>query len=111
VSQIVINLLLNAADAVDARPDGARRIALAVSEGAGRGRIAVSDSGEGIPAELRDRIFEPFVSTKSQDVPRGFGLTVVREIVDVLGGEIEVRSDVGVGSTFVISLPTVKAAG
>lgn len=105
VSQVVINLLLNAADAVEGRPDGERRIALRVQpNGGSHARIEVSDSGEGIAPELLERIFEPFVSTKSQDVPRGFGLAVVREIVDALGGDIQVRSEVGRGSEFAVSL-------
>jgi two-component system, NtrC family, sensor kinase len=110
VSQIVINLLLNAADAVDARPDGARRIALRVhGDGAARAIIEVADSGDGIAPELLAHIFEPFVSTKSQDVPRGFGLAVVREIVETVGGEIRVRSELGDGAHFTVSLPVAGA--
>lgn len=106
VSQVVINLLLNAADAVEARPEGERRIGLRVDDHGGtHALIEVSDSGEGIAPEMMERIFEPFVSTKSQDVPRGFGLAVVREIVDSLGGEIKVRSEVGHGSQFAVRLP------
>ncbi len=111
VSQVVINLLLNAADAVETRPDGERRIALRLHENGGsHALIEVSDTGEGIAPAMIDRIFEPFVSTKSQDVPRGFGLAVVREIVDALGGEIQVRSEIGKGSEFAVSLRLAHAA-
>jgi two-component system response regulator PhcR len=106
VSQVVINLLLNAADAVEGRPEGARRIALRVHDDAtnGHATIEVSDTGDGIAPEMMPRIFEPFVTTKSQDVPRGFGLAIVREIVDAVGGDIQVRSELGRGSEFAVRL-------
>lgn len=115
VQQVLLNLVVNAIDAVADRTDPAVSIRVMVT-GTERLRIAVTDNGRGIPSELIDRIFEPFVSTKGvyardgQGQPQlkgtGLGLSVCRSLLQRIGGTITVESTVDVGTTFTISLPT-----
>jgi PAS domain S-box-containing protein len=70
-------------------------------------RLEVGDTGAGIPPELQDRVFEPFFSTKDADQGSGFGLVTVQEIVHQYGGCIELQSDVGRGTTFIVLLPAI----
>ncbi|HMN97091.1 MAG TPA: ATP-binding protein [Phycisphaerales bacterium] len=101
--QALTNLVGNA---IDAAPDRRGRVVIRArhdpaSESA---EIAVIDNGEGIPAEIRDRIFEPFVSSKGQR-GTGLGLAVTRKIAEEHGGAVGVQSEPGRGSTFSIILP------
>jgi len=109
LKQVLLNLLLNAADSM---PKGGT-ITVATQAGAGTetevfGRdavqIQVRDTGEGIPDELIAQIFEPFFSTKSGK-GTGLGLWVSQGIVQSHGGTMRVRSRVGRGTTFMITLP------
>jgi len=109
LKQVLLNLLLNAADSM---PKGGT-ITVATQAGAGTetevfGRdavqIQVRDTGEGIPDELIARIFEPFFSTK-RGKGTGLGLWVSQGIVQSHGGTMRVRSRVGRGTTFMITLP------
>jgi PAS domain S-box-containing protein len=72
-------------------------------------RISVKDSGCGIPEEVRDRIFDPFFSTKPSGEGTGMGLSVVHGIVSSLGGALAVESTEGKGSTFHVALPLAEA--
>ena len=67
--------------------------------------IEVRDTGRGIPPESVDRIFEPFYTTKTSGAPTGLGLSIADGIVKSMGGEIEVTSALGRGSTFRVKLP------
>jgi signal transduction histidine kinase len=71
--------------------------------------IRVSDTGEGIPTDLRKRIFEPFFSTKAADRGTGLGLSTVLGIVKTYGGFLELTSEVGRGSTFDVHIPAARS--
>jgi len=105
VSQVFLNLLVNAADSI--RDTGRRgRIALTSRVAGERVVITVSDTGTGIPESIRLRIFEPFFTTKDVGLGTGQGLHLAWTVVqEKLGGTLSVASEVGVGSTFTISVP------
>ncbi len=67
--------------------------------------VRVRDDGEGIPEELRSRVFEPFFSTKGAQRSSGLGLWVCQEIIRSHGGQIHINSKVGKGTTFLVGLP------
>jgi PAS domain S-box-containing protein len=101
MKQVFLNLITNAAQAM---PKGGKlrlRTACVGSEVA----ISVSDTGQGIPPEIRERIFEPFFTTKATSEGTGLGLSVSLGIVQGHGGRITVESQVGQGSTFTVWLP------
>ncbi|KJS30162.1 MAG: histidine kinase [Desulfatitalea sp. BRH_c12] len=101
VRQILINLLSNAIQATPAQG----RVWIKVANSAGGVSIDVCDDGTGIPRENLEKIFEPFFSTKSPGKGTGLGLYVTRQIVEKLGGTIEVRSQLGKGSQFTVHIP------
>jgi signal transduction histidine kinase len=102
LKQVLLNLAMNGLDAVERR--GWVRI-----ETRTRGdvaEIAVRDNGSGVPEEFRERIFEPFFSTKPPEKGTGLGLALCHDLVTENGGQIELReSGTGAGSEFVIRLP------
>jgi two-component system NtrC family sensor kinase len=103
LQQVLVNLLMNAADATDGRPT--RIVTLGSSAAEGRVILWVRDSGGGIGAEEIEKIFQPFYTTKKGRDGTGLGLSVSLRIVKDLGGDIRVESRVGEGSTFTVSLP------
>jgi two-component system response regulator PhcR len=112
VSQIVVNLIMNALEALDGEPTLAeRRIGVRVFGDGDRAALEVEDNGAGIAPELLPRIFEPFVATRSEEVARGFSLAIVHEIVHALGGEIRVVSQPKKGARFTVRLPFAPGRG
>jgi two-component system sensor histidine kinase HydH len=100
MSQVLLDLLHNAAEAVPA----AGEVRLEAEAAGETVRIRVSDSGPGVPAELRGRIFEPFFTTRQRGT--GLGLAIARQIVQAHGGQIAVGDGAAGGACFTISLPT-----
>ena len=106
--QVFINLLVNAAQAMEARDVSDREIRVKTrhNEAAGLVGIDVVDTGEGISEERMSRIFEPFFTTKPKGT--GLGLSICRDIVERMGGRIDVASTVGSGTTFTVWLSTTR---
>ena len=105
--QVLMNLCLNARDAM---PDGGTlriRADLRQLEGEDRTQvvIAIEDSGSGMDETTRARIFDPFFTTKPEGAGFGLGLSTVREVVAMHGGQVEVKSSLGQGTSFVLHLP------
>jgi signal transduction histidine kinase len=105
LQQIVLNLLSNAVKFTD----HGGRITLAAEAEGDRVCIRVSDTGRGIPAEELEKIFEPFVQvdrglTRTTE-GTGLGLSISRDLARTMAGDLRVASEVGVGSTFTLSLP------
>lgn len=98
--QVLLNLLLNAFDAV--RRDGQVTIRIQAGQ-TGCAVVTVADSGSGISQAVRDRLFEPFVSTKESGT--GLGLTICRRIVEDHGGQIEAADSPEGGAIVTVTLP------
>ncbi len=119
LTQVVLNLAVNARDAIVDRGEVSIRLRmLAASEprpnGAPAGMwvlLEVSDSGVGMSEEVRQRVFEPYFTTKKQAHGTGLGLSVVHGVVRAAGGHAVVESSPGVGTTFWILLPPMAASG
>jgi signal transduction histidine kinase len=101
LTQVVLNLLLNAADAIE----GEGSISISLSFDDERAELIVDDTGSGIAPEVRARIFEPFVTTKPAGSGTGLGLAVCVMIVDRLGGSITTGDAPGGGARFIVRLP------
>lgn len=105
LGQVLINLLVNAAQAIPEGDPGKHVITVGVRDlSNGRIRLEVSDTGSGIPDALLPRIFDPFVTTKAVGQGTGLGLSICHNIVTSLGGTIDVESEEGRGTTFRIEL-------
>lgn len=109
LQQVLVNLMMNGADAMDGRP--VRLLTVGATRDGDRLRLWVRDTGIGIPAELREKIFQPFFTTKKGRDGTGLGLSVSQRIVKDLGGELRVASMVGEGSTFTVVLPALPDPG
>jgi PAS domain S-box-containing protein len=111
LGQVFLNLLVNAAQAIPEGHADANVIGLRVAtDPAGRVVIEIRDTGAGIPPAVRDHVFEPFYTTKPVGVGTGLGLAICQRIVKELGGEIDLDSAVGRGTTVRVSLPATTAA-
>ncbi|MDP6410046.1 MAG: ATP-binding protein [Planctomycetota bacterium] len=117
LDQIVLNLVSNARDSLPVE-GGCVRVRIAAHDESVHGRVSprlasadsvtvlqVSDDGPGIPEAAQSRIFEPYFTTKGRGRGTGFGLSIVREIVERAEGEISLRSDPGGETTFLVFLP------
>lgn len=106
LDQIVLNLVLNARDAV-----GATGIVTVAVEGSGAEvKLRVADDGKGVDPAHLDRIFEPNFSTKRREEGSGIGLATCKEIVTRAGGKITARSALGAGAEFEVLLPRQSAS-
>src|SRR5687768_5305987 len=105
LGQVFLNLIVNAAQAI---PEGSaedNEIRLITRLEGRRVVIEVSDTGPGIPPEIINRVFDAFFTTKGVGVGTGLGLAICHRIVTDIGGELTVRSEVGAGTVFRVSLP------
>ncbi|MBI2880421.1 MAG: PAS domain S-box protein [Candidatus Tectomicrobia bacterium] len=110
ISQVLVNLINNALDAMQAGGNIRLRAAGFQRDGAPWVRISVRDEGAGIPPETLPRIFDPFFTTKEMTQGTGLGLSIVHGIVEDHRGGIEVESEVGKGTAFHVELPAQSAA-
>ena len=115
LDQIVLNLVLNAMQAMEGRPEPRLHIGIgqeAQVDGTLQTVLTVEDNGPGMPPEVRARCFDPYFTTKAARSGTGLGLAVVRAlIVDVLGGSVAVEAAESGGARFVVRLPAAHAVG
>jgi signal transduction histidine kinase len=105
--QVLLNLLQNA---VDATREGGRVEVCAHALATGQVELSVRDQGPGIPASLRERVFEPFFTTREGGVG-GLGLAISRRIAEEAGGSLELESEIGVGTVMRLQLPCSRLFG
>lgn len=105
LQQVVVNLVLNAADAIASAEAGGNLIEVTTSADRDSVRIAVRDTGRGVPEEHIHKIFDPLFVADPADGTLGMGLAIASEIVGNHGGRIEATSRVGEGSCFEVVLP------
>jgi PAS domain S-box-containing protein len=109
LGQVFVNLLVNAAQAVPEGQVARNEIRLVTgTDSLGRAFVEVSDTGQGIPANVLGRIFDPFFTTKPVGLGTGLGLSICHNIVTGLGGEIAVESTIDRGTTFRVVLPAAR---
>jgi signal transduction histidine kinase len=102
VQQVLVNLVMNALDAVAETSPARRHVTISSDVRATDVDVSVRDTGPGVPAHILDTLFTPFVTTKSSGL--GIGLTIVRSIVDAHGGTIVARNNPEGGATFTVTL-------
>jgi signal transduction histidine kinase/FixJ family two-component response regulator len=111
LGQVFLNLIVNAAQAI---PEGrANRNEIRIvtrADERGGAVVEVRDSGEGIAPEALERIFDPFFTTKPLGTGTGLGLSISQSIIVALGGRIEVESEMGKGTSFLVRLPVLATA-
>jgi PAS domain S-box-containing protein len=108
LSQVFVNLLLNAAHAIPEGEADRHEIRVVTRPGPGGVHVEVHDTGAGIPRDVLPRIFDPFFTTKAVGAGTGLGLSVCHAIVTALGGRIELESTPGQGTTARVVLPEVS---
>jgi C4-dicarboxylate-specific signal transduction histidine kinase len=109
IQQVLINLIRNACDAMQAQPMDARQLVVETNRvGNDCLSVTVSDNGIGLAAGLHDHLFEPFVTTKTQGM--GLGLAICRSILTAHGGKIWCNNNAGGGAVFGFSLPIFEIA-
>jgi signal transduction histidine kinase len=109
--QVMVNLMLNAVDAVDmAQPKRRARIRVSARRDATSVTLLVDDNGPGIPQDVLAHLFEPFFTTKPPGKGTGLGLALCREYVARVGGSLHAENHTGGGARFVLQLPTADAA-
>lgn len=122
LEQVVLNLVVNARQALEQAIDdraataGASTLAppaiqIRTSSAGDTVTLEVEDNGPGIPEEHRGRIWDPFWTSKEEGEGTGLGLAVVHGIVSTYGGTIELETELGVGTRFIVKLPTAASAG
>lgn len=99
----ILNILLNAIDAVTTIDDRKRKIGVSTSRSEGEICVRISDNGMGMDKEEQDRVFSPYFTTKKSGT--GLGLYIAQKIIKDHGGKIEIESKKGKGTTFKISFP------
>jgi signal transduction histidine kinase len=109
LQQVLVNLLVNAMDAMAATPADRRRITVQVKRTAATFELSVRDAGTGLPATIDGQQFEPFVTTKPDGL--GIGLTISRRIVEAHEGRLVARNNTDGGATFCVTLPCAATVG
>jgi len=101
IKQVTLNIIQNACHFMVNR--GVKQLTVVTKKNNENVEVEISDTGPGIPPENFNKIFEPFFTTRTRGT--GLGLAVSRNIVETHGGKLDVRSQIGIGTTFIISLP------
>lgn len=111
IRQVLFNLLSNACKFTE---NGTIRLKVSQDASLGQVRFEVSDTGIGMSAEQTARLFQPFMQADASTTRKfggtGLGLAIIKRFTDLMGGEVTVSSEAGVGTTFVVTLPNMIVA-
>jgi two-component system, CAI-1 autoinducer sensor kinase/phosphatase CqsS len=110
MTHVLFNLMKNGLRAIEARDGDTNCLSIELKRGPKTNSVIVTDTGEGIPPEILNYVFIPFVSAQRPGVGTGLGLSFCRMIVEGCGGTISCRSKINVGTTFTIELPMIAPA-
>jgi two-component system NtrC family sensor kinase len=111
MQQVLVNLLMNGAEATYPKGGGVVCITTRTAADGTQITLDIKDDGEGIPPENLGKIFDPFFTTKPEGKGVGLGLAVVYGIIESHGGDMDVQSTVGEGTTFTVTLPVAGNNG
>jgi C4-dicarboxylate-specific signal transduction histidine kinase len=104
LQQVMLNLIVNAIEAMSAMSEGPRVLQISTSEGPSDSlSIVVRDSGPGLPVEGGERVFDPFYTKKAGGL--GMGLSICRSIIDAFGGRLSAKPNLPRGAVFQVTLP------
>jgi len=112
LSQVFVNLILNASDAMEGQAHGVLTVGTHLADDHRHVAGFVEDTGAGIPRELHDKIFQPYFTTKPRDKGTGLGLAIVRSIIEAHGGSVRLNSTPGVGTRveFLLPIPPLSSS-
>jgi signal transduction histidine kinase len=112
LSQVFVNLILNASDAMEGQAHGVLTVGTHLADDHRHVVGFVEDTGAGIPRELHDKIFQPYFTTKPREKGTGFGLAIVRSIIEAHGGSVRLNSTPGVGTRveFLLPIPPLSSS-
>ena len=105
IQQVLLNLIINAVFAMEEQPAGQLTVSASKDEQSGAFVFSVQDTGSGIKKEHLAKIFDPFFTTREVGKGSGLGLSIIHGIIEQHGGTIRVKSTLGKGTTFTVSLP------
>ncbi|MCS7252988.1 MAG: PAS domain S-box protein [Armatimonadota bacterium] len=108
LQQVVLNLILNAKDAIEISGKGSKVTVKLQRHGEDHIDLVVEDDGPGIPQNVIEKIFDPFFTTKPPGKGTGLGLSIVHRYVEEMGGKISVWSREGIGTRFIVTLPITQ---
>jgi signal transduction histidine kinase len=109
---VLLSLVANLADNAIKYARGGGRVVIRAAAHSAKVRVEVEDDGPGLPPNLAERVFEPFVRGAGREIPGlGLGLATVKRLAEAHGGRVGVRSEPGRGSTFWFELPRATTAG
>ncbi|HEX5802656.1 MAG TPA: HAMP domain-containing sensor histidine kinase, partial [Azospira sp.] len=109
--QVAMNLLINAADALQGRTDPLPKIEVTTAQVDGKVLLTVSDNGIGVDPAHIDQVFNERFTTKGAGKGSGLGLFLCRELIRSAGGDVSLRSEVGIGTVVTVSLPVPPING
>jgi len=105
LQQVLINLMINAMDALEGKKDEKPTVTVRTYSGDGKVCVEVKDNGSGIPKDIQEKIFDPFFTTKGPEKGTGLGLAIIASILHQHHAGISVESEIGKGTQFKVSFP------
>ncbi|MBU4257934.1 MAG: hypothetical protein KKI12_02415 [Proteobacteria bacterium] len=107
LEQVFINLVVNARDSIEEKGERGGKVSIRSFFEKGQVKVTISDTGNGIPEDIIDKVFEPFFTTKEVGKGAGLGMSISYGIIKDYGGTIKIKSKVGIGTSFELKFPAI----